>query len=87
MAHLGILDMIGLAASLVFALPVGVFGLNRLLDGQTILGGGLVVVAAAMVLLPQMLTTPMDLPAEVVETAVGTIAKTPEENDEHDRSE
>lgn len=87
MAHLGVLDTIGLAASLVFALPVGVFGLNRLLDGQTLLGGGLVVVAVAMVWLPQKLTTPMDLPAEVVETAVGKVAKTPEETDEPDRSE
>ncbi|MCL7416617.1 MAG: hypothetical protein M8354_02100 [Halalkalicoccus sp.] len=87
MAHLGILDMIGLAASLVFALPVGVFGLNRLLDGQTILGGGLLVVALAMVWLPQKLTTPMDLPAEVAGAAIGTVAKTPEEDDEHDRSD
>lgn len=87
MANLGILDMIGLAASLVFALPVGVFGLNRLLDGQTILGGGLVVVAVAMVWLPRKLTTPMDLPADLVGAAVGTVAKTPEENEEHDRSE
>lgn len=87
MTHLGILDMIGLAASLVFALPVGVFGLNRLLDGQTILGGGLVAVALAMVLLPQLLTTPMDLPADLAGAAVGKVAKTPEENEEHDRSE
>ncbi|KYH27593.1 hypothetical protein HAPAU_02610 [Halalkalicoccus paucihalophilus] len=87
MAHLGILDMIGLAASLVFALPVGVFGLNRLLDGQTILGGGLIVVAVAMVWLPQKLTTPMDLPADLAGAAVGKVAKTPEETDEPDRSE
>ncbi|ADJ16086.1 DUF7533 family protein [Halalkalicoccus jeotgali] len=87
MANLGILDMIGLAASLVFALPVGVFGLNRLLDGQTVLGGGLVVVAVAMVLLPQKLTTPMDLPADLAGAAVGTVAKTPEEDEERDRSE
>lgn len=87
MAHLGILDMIGLAASLVFALPVGVFGLNRLLDGQTILGGGLVVVAVAMVLLPQKLTTPMDLPADIAGAAVGKVVKTPEENEERDSPE
>ncbi|WP_122090660.1 DUF7533 family protein [Halalkalicoccus subterraneus] len=87
MANLGILDMIGLAGSLVFALPVGVFGLNRLLDGQTILGGGLVVVAVAMVWLPQTLTTPMDLPGDIAGAAVGTVAKTPEEDDERDGSE
>lgn len=87
MAHLGILDTIGLAASLVFALPVFVFGLNRLLDGQTLLGGGLVVVAVAMVWLPQKLTTPMDVPGDFAGAAVGWVAKSPEENDEHDRSE
>lgn len=87
MAHLGILDMIGLTASLVFALPVGVFGLNRLLDGQAMLGGGLVVVAVAMVLLPQKLTTPMDLPADLAGAAVGKVVKPPEENEERDSSE
>lgn len=86
MTNLGILDMIGLAGSLVFALPVGVFGLNRLLDGQTILGGGLVVVAVAMVLLPQKLTTPMDVPADIAEAAVGKTVKTPEKVEEQDRN-
>ena len=78
-ASMGIMDTIGLAASLVFALPVGIFGLNRLVDGQTLLGGGLVVVAVLMVLLPQKLTTPMDIPQKIAGKAVGTAVKTPDD--------
>jgi hypothetical protein len=78
-ASMGIMDTIGLAASLVFALPVGIFGMNRLLDGQTLLGGGLVVVAVLMVLLPQKLTTPMDIPQMIAGKAVGKAVKTPDD--------
>lgn len=53
-----ILDMIGLAASLVFAVPLGNYAVGRLLDGHTALGGGLLLVAVAMVALPQYLLDP-----------------------------
>lgn len=87
MSNLGTMEMIGLAGSLVFAIPVGVFGLNRLFAGQTVLGAGLVVVAVAMVLLPRKLTTPMDVPEEIAETTVGKIVKTPdEEGSDRDRN-
>ncbi len=54
----GLLDMIGLAATMAFALPVGNYGLMRLLDGQTALGAAMVVVAVAMVVLPQFFFDP-----------------------------
>lgn len=76
--RLGILDMVGLAATLVFALPVGVFGLEKLLAGDTVLGGGLVVVAALMVYLPQRLTTPQDIPGAVAERVVGRAVEDPD---------
>lgn len=85
MSNMGIMDMIGLAGSLVFAIPVGVFGLNQLLAGETVLGGGLVVVAVSMVLLPQKLTTPTDVPGDLAETAVEKTVKTPDEGEGQNR--
>jgi hypothetical protein len=80
--RLGILDMLALAATLVFAVPVGVFGLNKLLAGETTLGAALVVVAALMVVLPQLLTTPADIPGKLAGKAVGKAVKVPEEEKE-----
>ena len=77
-ARLGIMEMVGLAATLVFAIPVALFGLERLAAGDTLVGGGLLVVAALMVLLPRRLTTPQDIPGAVVERVVGGAVKTDE---------
>lgn len=54
----GILDTIGLATTLVFALPVANYGVMRALDGETALGAAMVVVAVAMVVLPQYFLDP-----------------------------
>ncbi|KDS90082.1 hypothetical protein FK85_22285 [Halorubrum saccharovorum] len=56
--RLGLTDMIGLAASLIFALPLGLFAVNRLFTGEIAFGVGLLVVAAAMVVLPQYFLDP-----------------------------
>ncbi|TKX47100.1 hypothetical protein EXE41_06945 [Halorubrum sp. SD690R] len=56
--RLGVLDMIGLAASLVFALPLANYAVVRLFAGEVALGAGLLVVAAAMVVLPQYFLDP-----------------------------
>lgn len=81
-ATMGLMDMVGLAASLIFAIPVGIFGLNQLVDGQYLLGGGLVAVAVLMVVLPQRLTTPMDIPQKIAGNAVDKAVKTPDEDDD-----
>jgi hypothetical protein len=79
---MGITESITLAASLVFAIPVGVFGLTTLMDGDAFLGGVLLVVAVLMVVLPRRLTTPADVPATLAEKAVGKAVKVPDEDDE-----
>ncbi|EMA65229.1 hypothetical protein C461_14073 [Halorubrum aidingense JCM 13560] len=56
--RLGLLDMIGLAASLVFALPLANYAVIRLAAGELALGVGLLVVAVAMVVLPQYFLDP-----------------------------
>ena len=78
---LGILEQLGLAATLIFALPVAVYGIQRVLDGQTALGVGVLVVAVLMVLLPRRLTSPDDVPSKVAEKAVGSVVKAPDDPD------
>ena len=56
--RLGLTDMVGLAASLVFALPLANYALVRLFDGELALGAALLAVAAAMVVLPQYFLDP-----------------------------
>ena len=55
---LGLMDMIGLAASLVFAIPLANYAVLRLAAGEVGLGGGLLIVAVAMVVLPQYFLDP-----------------------------
>jgi hypothetical protein len=77
---LGIMDTVGLAATLIFAAPVGVFGVEKLLAGDAVLGGLLVLVAVLMVVLPQRLTTPTDLPGAVAGKAVEKAVVTDDED-------
>ncbi|KAB1192529.1 hypothetical protein GJR96_03375 [Haloferax sp. MBLA0076] len=79
--RLGILEMIGLGASLIFAIPIGVFGLTLLMDGRTAFGAGMVVLAVLMVALPKYLTTPQDIPMLAAEKVVGGVAKDPDEDE------
>lgn len=75
------MDTLGLAASLIFAIPVGVFAINRLLAGEQLLGGFLLVVAVLMVVIPQRLTTPQDVPGKIVGKVVGGAVADPDENE------
>jgi hypothetical protein len=86
--RLGILETVGLAASLVFAIPVGLYGIETLVSGNRLLGAGLLIVAVLMVVLPRRLTTPADLPGAVLERVVGQAVKEPEsdgDDEERDR--
>ena len=56
--RLGLTDMVGLAASLIFALPLANYAVIRLVAGEVALGVGLLVVAVAMVVLPQYFLDP-----------------------------
>ena len=80
--RLGLLATIQLAATVVFAAPVGVFGLTRLTEGDPLLGGGLLAVAIAMVTLPQYLTTPGEIPMKIVKRLVGRAVVTPDDDEE-----
>ncbi|VTT87008.1 hypothetical protein DM2_3046 [Halorubrum sp. DM2] len=53
--------MIGLAASLIFALPLANYAIVRVIAGEIALGSGLLVVAVAMVVLPQYFLDPAQI--------------------------
>jgi len=82
--RLGILETVGLAASLVFAIPVGLYGVESLVAGNRVLGAGLLIVAVLMVVLPRRLTTPADLPGAVAERVVGRAVRAPDANADDD---
>lgn len=74
-----ILGLVGLAVTLAFAIPIALFGLSMLGRGRTFWGAFALAVAVLMVLMQEYLTTPGDIPAEVAERVVGTVAKDPED--------
>lgn len=82
---LGIMDTIGLAASLIFAIPVGIFALDKLLVGDYLLGGFLLLVAVLMVALPQRLTMPQDLLGDAAGKVVGGAVVDPDEADRKEK--
>jgi hypothetical protein len=74
----GILDTIGLAAALVFAIPIAVAGAGFLRQGDTVAGVALLGVAVAMVLIKRYITTPGDIPGTIAGKVVGTVVEEPD---------
>jgi hypothetical protein len=72
--RLGILETVGLAGSLVFAIPAALLGVELLVSGERpFVGGVLVVAAVLMVVVPRYVTSPTDLPATVAAGAVDRV--------------
>lgn len=68
-----ILGTISLAATLLFAVPIALAGVQYLLWGDHVIGGVMLAVAALMVGLQEYLTTPWDIPSKAAQTVVGGI--------------
>ena len=73
MPRLGLLDLLALGATLLFALPIGVFGVQLLLDGRTVVGLVGVAIAVGLVLVEQYLWTPGDVTGDVGSTIVSRL--------------
>lgn len=71
-----ILGYVGLGATLIFALPAALFGLELLVQGRTVVGAGLVVTGVLMVVVEEHITTAEDLPGLVAEQTVGRLVGT-----------
>jgi len=69
--------MLALGGSLVFAIPLAIYGLEQLLAGASMLGAAALIVAALMVILPQYLTTPDDLPGRAADEALDRVVAEP----------
>lgn len=78
----GILETVGLAATLILAIPIALFGAEHLVRGELAAGGLYVGIAVGLVLVEQYLTTPTDVPGKLAEKTVGAVAKTDEPEDE-----
>ena len=74
----GIIETIGLAATLVLAIPIALFGAEHLVRGEFLAGVLYVGIAAGLVVVEQYLTTPTDVPGLVVEKTVGKVVETDE---------
>jgi len=81
MDRLGIVDLLSLGATLVFALPIGVVSAGWLFSGRPVLGAIGVSVAIGLVAVERLLWTPEDLPADLLQGIVGRIVRRPPEND------
>jgi len=81
----GILETIGLAATLVLAIPIALFGAEHLVRGELVAGAAYVAIAVGLVVVEQYLTTPTDVPGMVAEKTVGKAVKT--EDTETERTE
>jgi hypothetical protein len=78
----GVLETIGLALTLVFALPVALLGLQFLvLDNRPLLGAGFLAIALLMIAVEQYVTTPTDLPGMVLGETVGKVVTMPGEKE------
>ncbi|MFC7131959.1 MULTISPECIES: DUF7533 family protein [Salinibaculum] len=77
----GITGLLGLAGSVVFAIPVAFFGLLRLLDGDVLVGAGFVAFAVVMVVGMEIYTSPTDLLGVAARKVAGTVAKSPDDEE------
>lgn len=60
----GIIDMIQLGSGLIFAIPLGIIGVEFLARGRPVFGAGFLLVAAAMLLLPEYVARQVGSPRD-----------------------
>ena len=73
MAQLGVIDLLSLGATLLFAIPIGAFGLQLLVEGRVAVGVAGVLVAVGLVVVERVLWTPEDVVGDVLQRFVGTV--------------
>jgi len=79
-----LMGYVGLGATLVFALPAVLLGIEFLLRGRTRWGVALVVVGVLMVVVEERITTPGDVPSVVAERTVGRVLGDPDADTDDD---
>lgn len=74
-----LMGLVGLGATLVFALPAALLGIEFLVRGRTAGGLALVVAAVLMIAVEEYITTPGDIAGMVADQTVGRLAETEDE--------
>ena len=69
-------------ATLVFAIPLAMFGVDKLLAGSTDIGLAAVGIAALMIVLEEYVIKPSDVAADAAKSAAETVVEEPESADE-----
>jgi len=77
----GLVGTLQLAASVVVAVPVAAFGLFKLAEGQPRLGVVFLVLAVLVVVFEEVVISPTDIPAALLERVGDRVVETPEENE------
>lgn len=78
----GIVDMLQRAGTVVLALTIALPGVDfLLLRGDLVVGGGLLVLAAVVLIVSESVRSPSDVPAEAAQRIVGVIAKEPDDEE------
>jgi hypothetical protein len=75
----GVIGFLQFAGSVVFAVPVGFFGLLKLTQGDALVGAGFLLLSVVMVYGREYVTSPQDLPAAALQRVAGVVAKDPED--------
>lgn len=76
---MGVIGLVKFAATLAFAVPVALYGLERVHAGHE-LGWAFLGLALLMLAAERYVTTPFDLPERAAEEAVDTVATEEEED-------
>ncbi len=77
----GLIATLQFAASVVVAVPVAAFGLFKLAEGEPKLGALFLVLAVLVVVFEEVVTSPTDIPAALLERVGGRVVETPEEEE------
>jgi len=77
----GIIATVQFAATVLFAIPVGAFGILKLGEGSPLLGVVFLALAVGMVAFEELVTTPSDLPAALAQRVTGRVVKSPDDED------
>lgn len=73
-----LLGYVGLGATLIFALPAVLLGVEFMFRGRTAWGVALMAAGALMIVVEERVTTPGDVPGLVAERTVGRITPDPD---------
>ena len=78
----GIIDTLQRMSAVVIAVMLALPGVDfLLLQGDFVVGGGLLALAALVMLVSEYVRSPADVPAEAAQRVVGAVAKDPDEEE------